>query len=1384
MKIKKIVLILALICGTVTAVQGAVSKLHRCENTLCDSDDNIVVLRGVSIADAKFTGTLRNPIAGHYSNELADTPENQLRATIRLASDASKGWHSNLIRVPIHPIGGGWPFAGWNEAPEEWTSFIDAAVDECELQDIYCILDYHAINNWNYSIMGWAKVAEFWSWAADRYRNNPNVIFEIYNEPVSDDNCSSDDCGPNGDIAWSTFKDDIAQPMVDFIRNTIGATENLILVSSPWWTQMLKDINDNPIEDPAAVERIAYTLHVYPWHWYEDATLASKVGETVNNYPVVVTEFGYQDGTVCPFNNCDGSGKMIDQDGFGQFIKQYMKDHNMSWTAWAFDNAFESIMFTDDQFTTLAEGPGYMGRYVKDFLAEEKDNYLPCNPCVGSGRPTANAGVDQVIIDSDQLPGEPVTLSGSAVDTDGTIEQYEWKEADVVLGTGASIAIALDDGIHTISLTVTDNDGRTHTDNVLINVQGSTFEPCTNILTNSSFDDGMTGWDNWVEGTSGQGTFTEQSGELHADITQAGLDWQIQVWNSTSIESGKEYVVKYRARATGVRDLILMIEQNGAPYQAVTSAAHTLSTTMTQYSHTFTSAFSFADLKVGFKLGGNGTNDVIIDDVVFAETESCIPQDAEAPSIPQNVALTTATLNSLEISWNPSTDNTAVVGYDVYVGTALVQSVNTPNTTLDGLTIDSEYAIQIVAKDAAGNRSAKSSAQLFRTLSDSEAPSVPAGLVAGTVTHSTIALQWNASTDNVAVEGYNLYINGTLARTLSNVLSTVVSGLTPETLYSITVSAIDVAENESVQGSAVVVTTDVAPDVEAPSQPGPIVATGVSMTTVDVAWTAATDNVGVESYQIFVNGGYYNEVTNLFATVISLSYNTEYSITVYALDAARNISSVSAALVVTTEADTEAPTAPVITTASTTGMTTVDVAWTASQDNIFVEKYIVYVDGVEVQDAGTALNITLSGLTANTEYSIQVEAVDPSDNRSGLSSEVLVTTDEKPLQEALLIQAESYSTKHSSIQSEVTADIGGGENIGWTAAGRWVSFSNQTLAPGQWKLETRLATWESNRSFDLLIDGVKATTFTKGSATYTGSGSKYQTWNTAESGTFTIANGDQHTVRLNFTTGSQNINWIRFVPVIPDTEKPSVVNGVSEAGVTASTVSLNWNAASDNVGVTAYAVYQDGLLVTTVSGTSASVTGLQALTSYGFSVEAIDAAGNRSSTQSAALTITTSEVRLINLLSNGDFSGGTSGWECSNYGGAATCAVLSGQYAIAISNPGTSDWNVQPKQAGFTLETGKTYTFAYDGKASVSRLANIKIETDGSPWTDYTNIGSGAALATAMQRYVYTFTMTQTAAARVVLNIGNNGANTVTVDNMWLVEGTTDPCGATVGCSE
>jgi hypothetical protein len=90
----------------------------------------------------------------------------------------------------------------------------------------------------------------------------------------------------------------------------------------------------------------------------------------------------------------------------------------------------------------------------------------------------------------------------------------------------------------------------------------------------------------------------------------------------------------------------------------------------------------------------------------------------------------------------------------------------------------------------------------------------------------------------------------------------------------------------------------------------------------------------------------------------------------------------------------------------------------------------------------------------------------------------------------------------------------------------------------------------------------------------------------------------------------------------PDSQAPSVPGSLRSTGKTSSSVSLAWNASSDNVGVTAYDVYSGSNRVLGVSGTSATVSGLAASTSYTFTVKARDAAGNVSAA-SNAVSVTT-----------------------------------------------------------------------------------------------------------------------------------------------------------------
>ena len=91
--------------------------------------------------------------------------------------------------------------------------------------------------------------------------------------------------------------------------------------------------------------------------------------------------------------------------------------------------------------------------------------------------PTADAGADQSIIDSDDDGSETITLSGSGSDVDGSIVAYQWTEGATVLGNTASISPSLSVGTHTLTLTVTDNGGATASDSVTVIVEAANTGP-------------------------------------------------------------------------------------------------------------------------------------------------------------------------------------------------------------------------------------------------------------------------------------------------------------------------------------------------------------------------------------------------------------------------------------------------------------------------------------------------------------------------------------------------------------------------------------------------------------------------------------------------------------------------------------------------------------------------------------------------------------------------------------------------------------------------------------------------------------------------------------------------------------------------------------------
>ncbi len=182
---------------------------------------------------------------------------------------------------------------------------------------------------------------------------------------------------------------------------------------------------------------------------------------------------------------------------------------------------------------------------------------------------------------------------------------------------------------------------------------------------------------------------------------------------------------------------------------------------------------------------------------------------------------------------------------------------------------------------------------------DVTAPSAPTNLAASSISQTSLSLSWTAATDNVGVTGYDVYRNSTLIGSVTGT-STQVTGLTAATSYSFSVKAKDAAGNVSAASSTINATTLSAADVTAPSAPASLTASATTQTTVNLSWTASTDNVGVTGYDVYRNSTLLSSVTGTSTLVTGLTASTSYSFYVKAKDAAGNVSAASNTVNVTT----------------------------------------------------------------------------------------------------------------------------------------------------------------------------------------------------------------------------------------------------------------------------------------------------------------------------------------------------------------------------------------------------------------------------------------------------------------------------------------------------
>jgi chitodextrinase len=395
------------------------------------------------------------------------------------------------------------------------------------------------------------------------------------------------------------------------------------------------------------------------------------------------------------------------------------------------------------------------------------------------------------------------------------------------------------------------------------------------------------------------------------------------------------------------------------------------------------------------RAGGPANNS---DDMIVTVNATAGPFSVSSP----NTAVSYVGGSTQTITWNvagTTANNVNCANVDILIST----NAGTSWTTLLAATPnDGTQAVTIPNTAGTTNRiMVKGTNHIFFDVSntnftitagstDTVAPTAPTLTASGT-TQTTTNLSWSGATDNVAVTGYDVFKDGVLLGSTAST-SYAVSGLTNSTTYAFTVKAKDAAGNLSVASNTASVTTLApAPDTTAPTAPT-LSASGTTLTSTNLSWSGATDNVAVTGYDVYKDSVFLASTAGTTYAATGLSLSTAYAFYVQAKDAAGNVSVASNTVNVTTlTPDTTAPTAPTLTASGTTATTT-NLSWSGATDNVAVSGYDVYKGGVFLASTTSATTYAVTGLTASTSYSFTVRAKDAAGNVSVDSNVANVST--------------------------------------------------------------------------------------------------------------------------------------------------------------------------------------------------------------------------------------------------------------------------------------------------------------------------------------------------------------------------------------------------------
>ncbi len=438
-------------------------------------------------------------------------------------------------------------------------------------------------------------------------------------------------------------------------------------------------------------------------------------------------------------------------------------------------------------------------------------------------------------------------------------------------------------------------------------------------------------------------------------------------------------------------------------------------------------------------------------------------------------------------------------------------------------------------------------------------------------------------------------------------------------------------------------------------------------------------------------------------------------------------------------------------------------------------------------NAVTGTSSSLSGLTAGTEYQVQVRSKCPDGTNSSYSTTTTFTTS-APTPCESLPYAESFEsndgwTQVSGDDGDWVRDSGGtpssttGPSSGAdgsfymfleastnNSAGQIGNNATAILESGCFDLSGKSeATFAfKNHMYGTNMGSLTAQVSTNDGSTWTNvwtlSGNQGNQWNSVSVNLNSYV-GSTIKLRLVGTTGN---GWrsdvaiddieVTAVDAGSDTQAPSAPSNVQASSITQTTATVSWNASTDNVGVTGYEVFQGSSSLGTVTGTSANLTGLTAGTSYTINVRAQDAAGNVSNAGSVTFTTDSDNPAPTYCTSSGSRT--TYEWIDNVELGGITNATGAGSgysdFTNLVGNLAQGSTNTMIVSAGFS---GSSYTehwavwidFNQDGTFADSEKVVSGSSSSANNLSATVNVPSNAVLGQTRMRVSMKYNAAQTA---------------------------------------